>query len=478
MDAQRFIDEFRPFRRGELGLARKRVSDPGFLPGPQLDALRYALRLAQLSALGPGGRSCVEALAGYRLDLLQLLAPVLPTDPDEIDAAALAVRVPAAVRLVETARRRVLETPLVDADTLERDVTHKPLVLLLGGAAGCGYVYLGALQRLAELALLPSYIVGCSIGAILAVLRARTADFSLAEVYAELRALRRSSVLQRRPPPPRYTLPGPLQLNLRDALGHLFRGTGGDLLRLDELAIPVDVLVTGVGRGARGSGPAQPAETTDPERRHSLTRLPLKLAGRALEELTALAMSRRLVTPLFLGADANTAGLPALDAAGFSACIPQLIHYEPPADATDTARIVEELFERHDLEALADGVVSTTTPARMTWEAIEGGRLGSRSCAILALNAMQAGRGPTRLLLAPLQHAFASRAQLDKPFWDLGVSFRHGASLIDLLPSESTLRRATRTGRREFEPTAVLLGALLAPLPDWPEIRARASMGT
>jgi hypothetical protein len=201
----------------------------------------------------------------------------------------------------------------------------------------------------------------------------------------------------------------------------------------------------------------------------------LQLAGRALEELTSLVMSRRLVTPLFLGADPDTAALPALDAAGFSACIPQLIHYEPPPEANETTRIVEGLFERHDLKALADGVVSTTSPARMTWEALEAGRIGSRHCAILSLNAMQAGRGATRLLLAPLQHAFASRAQHDKPFWDLGVTFRHGPSLIDLLPSEATLRRATRTGRREFEPTAVLLSALLAPLPPWPAIESRLS---
>jgi hypothetical protein len=120
--------------------------------------------------------------------------------------------------------------------------------------------------------------------------------------------------------------------------------------------------------------------------------------------------------------------------------------------------------------------MTSTTPAHLAWEAVESGRIGSRNCAILALHAMQAGRGATGLLLAPLTHAISTTLPRDKPFWDLGVSFRRGPALLELFPREATLRRAIRTGREEFEPRARILAELLAPLPPWPEIASRAGL--
>ncbi len=54
MDARIFLDEFRPFRRGEIALARRIAQDARFLPERELALLRHALRLAQLSSLDGG----------------------------------------------------------------------------------------------------------------------------------------------------------------------------------------------------------------------------------------------------------------------------------------------------------------------------------------------------------------------------------------------------------------------------------------
>ena len=48
MNANLFLDVFRPFRRGELALARKAEQDPAFLHPVHFDIVRAALRLAQL----------------------------------------------------------------------------------------------------------------------------------------------------------------------------------------------------------------------------------------------------------------------------------------------------------------------------------------------------------------------------------------------------------------------------------------------
>ena len=96
---------------------------------------------------------------------------------------------------------------------------------MLGGAAGSGYVFLGALERLEQLGLAPSYLAGCSVGSILAVIRARTAAFELDELLDDVRRLRERGVF-RAPERPRFGLPGALRLDLRSALGELFEVDG------------------------------------------------------------------------------------------------------------------------------------------------------------------------------------------------------------------------------------------------------------
>ena len=100
MDARIFLDEFRPFRRGEIALARRLADEPGFLPERELALLRHALRLAQLSSLGGEPDELVDRVGSLRLKLLQLLAPVLPTEPAQIDAKRLVARLPKVVTLV------------------------------------------------------------------------------------------------------------------------------------------------------------------------------------------------------------------------------------------------------------------------------------------------------------------------------------------------------------------------------------------
>src|SRR5258705_12941300 len=94
MDARIFLDEFRPFRRGEIALARRLAIEPRFLPERELALLRHALRLAQLSSLGGEPDELVERIGSLRLRLLQLLAPVLPTAPAQIDPKRPAARLP------------------------------------------------------------------------------------------------------------------------------------------------------------------------------------------------------------------------------------------------------------------------------------------------------------------------------------------------------------------------------------------------
>jgi predicted acylesterase/phospholipase RssA len=471
VNAAEFLDEYRPFRRGELALVRKLDDDPYFLPPPEADALRYALRLAQLSSTGrePGD---LEGRIGYfRLRLLQLLAPVLPTDPDRLQSAALAAVLPRVVRFVAEARARVIESGTASAEQLDREVGTKRLALVLGGAGGSGYIYLGALARLAELGIEPAYMVGCSIGSLLAIVRARRRDFELGELLEEISRLRARALFRAPSPLVRFGLPAALRLDLRPAIGDVFTDPDGVELRLRDLAIPVDTLATGVGRGALSRPKKEFAALVEPGPAR-LTDIDASALGRAVTALVALAMSRSVVAPVVLGADPDTAALPALDAAGFSAAIPALLHYDVPREATRSIAILDRLFEARDLVALVDGVLVSTLPARHAWESIEAGRIGTRNCAIVALDALVPQRG-AHALLDPIQRVVAATAHRDKPFWDLRVAYRRVPGMLELFPAPRLLRAAITNGEREFEPTARLLRGLLAPLPPWETLRER-----
>ena len=452
MDARIFLDEFRPFRRGEIALARRVAAEPRFLPERELALLRHALRLAQLSSLGGAPDELVDRIGSLRLRLLQLLAPVLPTEPAQIDAQRLASRLPKVVALTAEARRRIFEAGLASEIALDAELANKRLVLVLGGAAGSGYVFLGALERLEQLGIRPSYLAGCSVGSILAVIRARTPEFDLAELLAEIRRLRERGAF-RAPERPRFGLPGALRLDLRSALGELFE-QGGRQLSLGELPLPTDVLTTGLGPGALSEPSESYARVIDHELHSAvaLERLPRVAIARLVGPLVSLAMSRQVLVPLFLGADPDTRRL---------------------AGDAESAEILGRVFARHALSGLVDGAISTLIPARYAWDAIEAGRIGTRHTAILALDALAKPRGANALLLPVLRVASAT-ADRDRAFWDLHLAFQRAPNFLDLFPTDARLAAAAANGAREFADTARVLPVLLAPVPPWKDLSPEA----
>jgi hypothetical protein len=475
MDLTVFLDEFRPFRRGEIALARKLRESPAFLHPRRLDLLRYALRLAQLSSAGGKADDLVDRIGSFRLRLLQMLAPVLPTDPERIDPGPLDRRIPKVARLVEQARLAVARAGLVSEPQLDALLAEKRLAIVLGGAAGSGYVFLGALERLEKMGMLPSYLIGCSVGSILAVIRGRTRRFELPELLGHVQRIRERGVFRAPDPNPRFGLPGALRIDLRLALGDLFADARGAQRSLAEMDLPVDVLATGVGPGALAGSRETYARMVDADLHGvgDLAELKRSTVVRVVGALVSLAMSRRVVTPLLLGSDPATARLAALDAAGFSSAIPALFQCDVPADDARGTAVLEQLFAERRFVGLVDGALSSLVPARYAWEALEAGRIGSRNYLILALDAMAETRGVNTPLI-PLLRTISATADRDRAFWDLHLNFRNAPPFMDLFPSESRLRRAARSGAREFTATAELLRAILAPLPPWKELALHA----
>jgi len=477
VDPGRFQDEFRPFRRGEIALARRAQRDPGFLPEAERDLLRYALRLAQLSSIGDEPDLLVDCIGHFRLRLLQLLAPALPTDPRRIDPEALVRLSPRVKHLVAGARDQIAQAGIAAPEALEAEIREKQLVLVMGGAGAAGFVFLGALQAFEEAGMRPRYMLGASIGAIVGALRARTHSFDLEGLLGEAHRISARNLFKPPSPPGRYGLPGALRLDLKAGLDWFFTHDDGSAVKLSELHIPLDAMVCGLGPGALTRDRAEYAELLG-EHMHDpaeLRHLRSATIMRTVAALIELAVSRQVFVPLQLGDDPETARLDALDAAGFSAAIPTMLHYDLFERDPVAEGVLDDLFEHHNLVALVDGAIAQLLPAQRAWQTVERGRIGHRNCVIVAMDALVAARGRNRLLL-PLQRALAATIQRDRAFWDLYIPYKRSPFVLDLIPREALLRRAAENGYAETRESVALLRHLTAALPPWEEIERRISV--
>ena len=115
VDATRFLDEFRPFRRGELTLARRRSATPAFLDRPEFDLLRYALRLAQLSALARGASTWSGRWSPTDCGSCSCWRRSCRATKAHLQARDLAEQIPALAKLVGEARAVLLGADRIDS---------------------------------------------------------------------------------------------------------------------------------------------------------------------------------------------------------------------------------------------------------------------------------------------------------------------------------------------------------------------------
>ena len=167
---------------------------------------------------------------------------------------------------------------------------------------------------------------------------------------------------------------------------------------------------------------------------------------RSVQRLTAavseLARIPRLTARLVFGASEETRQADAIDAAGFSASVPGVIHYDV-------------LREDHHVAA-----------ARTAWQHVQRTGLpgaGSRNVVIFALDGF-APRLITPLWL-PLQSVAAPAVARNRPYAHVYKAFRKTLSPLALLPSQRALESIVRSAKEELLDELPTLQRLLAPIP-------------
>lgn len=461
-------------RRMESALVRAALDHPDVIAARDVRRLRYLLSFARLTRFAPPERGDV--------DVADEVAPLRSRVVDEL-TGPLREEKDVAERLRST--RTVLErlAPVLEetraaivarheADfswaELDAEVGQRVFISVAGGGGGAGFVYIGAYRRLEEAGIVPRYVIGSSIGALMGIFRARAAQGAW-EDYVELaKSLDRRELFLPLSIRRRFGLPGLLYLNLTASLGpDLVRGDG-EQLRISDLEIPFEAVVAGVRRRSFDRLPRRFRQRSTtagqhrPEARRSPARVGIAVAARMWQ--VAAFFDPRIVKPVVLGADDSTAQLNAIDAAGFSAAIPGVLHYDVADGDERTAGILTELFEREDLAALVDGGVTANVPAEIAWRRVQAGKLGTRNVFSLALDCFHPQWDPGHLWLQPITQGVQLQMVRNAPFADWVLRMEPTLSPLNLVPEPQQVDNAIEWGRASVEPLLPMIRRFLEPV--------------
>lgn len=453
----------------EVAVVRGLVERPDRLSPRESAALRYALNLARLQSVPVEGRDVdlEGALDDFHDRVTEVLKPLLLETPGAVDWRTLREALPVLHTLTERARGRVLRKHAmhVPAEAFDHEVCNKALVTVAGGGGGSGYVYMGAFKLIDDMGLVPKLLVGTSMGSIISLFRAKRHRFDLDEAYELARGLRFREVFLQPTVASRYGVPASLRLYLRKGIGRHFMHESGDrALWIEELGLPMRVVVGGLGSGALSRDldyyEHLMDEVVDQAKvSPSVIRKQLRRVFAVITELVKRARPMEVV----IGGDEMTGRFDVVDAVGFSSAVPALIHYDIWREDPHMHTLMQQVFEQYGITRLVDGGVVNNVPSRVAWEEVQRGAVGTRNAFILAMDCF-APQLTRNLMVHPLQRLLRPQVSANASYASFTKNFRHVLSPLELVPEERKLSLALRNGYRELAQERRFLREMMKPI--------------
>ncbi len=452
MDVDRIRSLRAPFEELEASVVRIALARPGELHPSRSDALRYVVSFAKLQLVRNRDGVDVdvaEALAGHAWRVREALTPWLLKERSLVHAAH---HLAPLVEETRAWRRRLLEHFPLDGESLEAEVCERPLVVTCGGGGGAGYGYAGAWQSLHRAGLQPALLSGTSMGALIALFRARRKVFDPAPMYHAAQRLTWPKVFRTLQMESRYGVPATLRLYLRSAIGSLFHTPDGQPLTFRDLELPLLVVATGLGVDALKHDLDYYEHFLD-----DAVGAGFKLRATRVQKLAQIATIFRelLATPdalqeVVFGGEEGTLDADILDAAGFSSSIPGLIHYDVVRDDKRMKSLLDDLYSRHGITRLVEGGLVNNVPVRPAYEAVWNGRVHRRNAWYLALDCF--APRPRSAIFFPVQTLVRPNVQRNIAFANLYFALDRTLNPLNLVPGYDDVLQAQAWTTAELEP--------------------------
>lgn len=468
MDIDLIRDARQPFEDMEAKAIRLSLAKPGELHANRMDVLRYVLSFARLGLVRNVDGTDInvgEAISGHAWKVRESLHPFLGVaNPPDGALARASQALAALVPETRDRRRRLLEHFALAPESLDAEVCLRPLVVICGGGGGAGYGYAGAWTTLQRRGLQPELIAGTSMGALIALFRARRKVFDPAPMFHAARRLSWPGVFRILQMESRYGVPATLRLYLRAAIGSLFHTPDGRPLTFADLEVPLLIVATGLGVDALKHDLSyyehflDDAVSSDFQMRRSVAQKIVAVANIFRELMSTPDALREVV----FGAEAVTQDADILDAAGFSSSIPGLIHYDVVRDDQRMKNLLDNLYASHGITRLVEGGIVNNVPVRPAYEQVHAGRITRRNAFYLALDCF-APRARTALFF-PIQQVVKPNVARNIPFANDYLALQKTLNPVNLVPSIDDVMKAQGWTTDELEPRMPFIEASVRPI--------------
>lgn len=471
-------------------LFKELVGEGAPLSARDIETLRYAFSLARVGQIeaDSGTVDLFELIAPYRHWLLEQLEYYLSVGSERpllknvgggsstIDWRGISQLLPQLARRIEITRRHVLESEVgrFSEEQFEEELTHRKLVLVLGGGGGSGYPHLGLFAVLNELGLVPSLIVGSSMGALLGLFRACSIEYEPMLISMGLPRPRDfRKVFSPYRGYTRFGFPGVFELKMRPLASEIFRTMlGRSIPRLNELPIPFRAIGTGLMTGMDVKLSEVEAQISDTERAFT----PLRFHRRFRlfrATLNMMLQNPRSLREVAFGSPGLLEDFDAVDAVGFSCAVPGFIHYDIFRKDSASSPTLQQYFKENSIFRLTDGGVANNVPNRIAWEAVEDGEIGSRNVFILSLDAFSP-QFNANLLFYPIQKLIGSNVEAQRPYSHYQVSYHNPPSPVKLLQGLDAIERIVAATRTQLDIDRGYLSLMLRAIPRWQDLHDTA----
>lgn len=468
--SRRLLEHRKPFEDLESAVLERALAFPGEVAEPVLAALRYVINFAKLTEVRDEhgvDHDVRDALGTHAWKVMDRLKPRLQ-DQDHLWEAARVL--PELVSETRELRQRLVSSMGLSPDALDREVTHRKLLLVVGGGGGAGYGYAGLFTLLHRNELQPELICGTSIGALLGLFRAKTRQHDLARLIEANKKLSWQTVFNLRPEPSRYGLPATLRLHLRRAIGEFLLNEDGRVMSLSEMEIPLYVVATGLTVDALKHDLDYYEHFLDDVVKPGFVFRASRMRGVSgiANIFREFASNPDALRKVVFGRDEGTEDVDCIDAAGFSASVPGLLHYDVHRDDQRMKHLLDGLYARTGITRLTEGGVVDNVPARVAFKAAMDGRIdGHRNCYVLAFDCF--APRPSSLIFYPVQQVARANVIKSRPYANLYLPLTRTLSPLNLVPNVNDVAAASRWAMRDFEPHLPLLSAIFTPFAplDW-----------
>jgi len=455
------------FEQIEARLLRVYAGDPQVLPKRGLDSLRYVLNFAKLTTVRADGNNedcdVLTRIGPHAWKVAEQFEQRMAGD--EPDLRALMQALPELSMDTRERRAKIIaDTPLERGD-FDREIATRKLILALGGGGGAGYGYGGLFTLLDRHQLNPSLICGTSIGALIGLYRARRIRHDAAAMLEASKTLSWNKVFAMGNEPSRYGLPATLRLHLRRAIGQFFTNEDGHTMTMAELPIPMHIVVTGLKVGALKHELDYYEHFLDDSTNAGIVNRVNRVfkLGNLAHVFREFVSNPDALQEVVFGRDPLTMASDCVDAAGFSAAIPGLIHYDIHRDDKRMHALLAEVYAEYGITRMIEGGIVNNVPAKVGFASAMEGRLGGhRNVHIIAVDCF--APRPTKPIFLPIQQVVRSNVARNQAYADIWLSLSKTLSPLNLVPSSQQISEAGRWAMSDLGPHLQLLEALMDPI--------------